>query len=367
VTHLRVDLNPLKVLEAASESIIVTTADLNSPGPFIVYANPAFEHMTGWTAAEVYGESPRLLQGEETDRSIFDDMRETLQSGGRWEGQTVNYRKDGSPFVMEWSITPVLNDELQPESYVAVQRDVTARVQAERQIAEAREAAQEAERRKMNLARYFSPRTVEILAERDEPLGKVRRQNVAVLVIDIVGFTTISENLPPERVVAILRSFYRRMTAIVFQHEGSVEHFAGDALLAVFGMPDASHKDATNASICAVEMQEELERWNTKRTMAKHNRIEACITSHYGEVVLGDIGTRRSMSYTVIGDTVNTASRMQELCRSLKLGLLVTQDLIDKATLESEKTEPTLVRFVDAGTHALRGRNRLIGVLTVEN
>ena len=138
------DPDPETILEAASESIIVTTADLDRPGPVIVYANPAFEKMTGWTAAEICGKSPRILQGEKTDFAIFSNLRSVLQSGQRWEGQTINYRKNGSEFVMEWSITPIAGRNGRPVNYVAVQRDVTARVETERRMAEARLAAQEA-------------------------------------------------------------------------------------------------------------------------------------------------------------------------------------------------------------------------------
>src|SRR3712207_2328441 len=91
-------IEPFAVLEAASESILITDADLDRPGPIIVYANPAFEQMTGWTAREVIGQSPRILQGANTDLSIFLEMRKTLESGQRWEGQTINYRKNSSQF-----------------------------------------------------------------------------------------------------------------------------------------------------------------------------------------------------------------------------------------------------------------------------
>lgn len=119
-------IEPFAVLEAASESILITDADLERPGPIIAYANPAFEQMTGWTACEVIGQSPRILQGADTDLSIFRDMRKTLDTGHRWEGQTINYRKNGSQFVMEWSITPLRSRAGQITHFVAVQRDVTA-------------------------------------------------------------------------------------------------------------------------------------------------------------------------------------------------------------------------------------------------
>jgi len=363
MASLESDINPSRVLEAASESIIVTTADLDHPGPIIVYANPAFEMMTGWAAEEIRGKSPRVLQGEKTDKSVFEDMRHILKSGGRWEGQAINCRKDGSEFVMEWSITPLCGEGGEPDYYVAVQRDVTARIEAERKIAAARAQAQEADRKKRNLARYFSPKTVEVLAERDQPLGRVRRQFVAVLIIDIIGFTAIGEKLPPERVVALLRSFYRRMAKIIFENEGSIEHFAGDALMAAFGVPDVSKHDATNAVKCVIKMMHEIERWNKKRLTAGRDRINVGITAHYGLAVLGDIGTRQSMSFTIIGDTVNTTSRIQELCRSLRVNILVTCELIEKLKLESQNDMSMLSQFVDAGAHVLRGRSQGIRVL----
>ena len=360
----RCGLDPSAILDAASESIIVTGANLESPGPTILYVNPAFERMTGWTAEQIVGESPRLLQGEKTDHSVFEGMRKTLRRGDRWEGQAVNYRRNGTEFVMEWSITPLKDARGRTTHFVAVQRDVSARVEAERHIAEAREAAHEADRKKANLARYFSPKMVEILAQRDRPLGVMRRQEIAVMFIDIVGFTAISETVAPERVVALLRSFYRRMSNVIFAHGGSIEKFAGDALMALFGVPDPSRGDATSALLSALGMMDELDRWNAKRVGSGRGAIDAGISVHFGTAVLGDIGTRESMTFTAIGDTVNTASRMQALCRDLRRRVVVSQPLVDRVREESGTDEPALARLSDGGSHRLRGRSQRIHVWT---
>jgi PAS domain S-box-containing protein len=341
----------------------VTGSDLEQPGPIIVYVNPAFERMTGWMAAEIIGKSPRLLQGAKTDHSVFETMRDALRRGDRWEGQAVNYRRDGSEFMMEWSITPLKQASGRTTHFVAVQRDVTARVEAERRIADAREAAREADRKKANLARYFSPKMVEVLAQADQPLGRVRRQQIAIMFIDIVGFTAISEMLAPERVVALVRSFYRRMSKAIFAHGGSIEKFAGDALMALFGVPEPGRCDATSALSAALGMMDELDRWNAKRIRSGREPIEAGISVHFGTAVLGDIGTRESMTFTAIGDTVNTASRMQALCRELKRRLVVSHPLIDRVRQESND-ELALARLFDAGTHRLRGRRKKIHVWT---
>ena len=348
-------VDPSAVLEAASESILVTTADLDRPGPTIIYVNPTFERMTGWAAVEVVGNSPRLLQGEKTDHSIFLGMREKLRRGNRWEGQAVNYRKNGTQFVMEWSITPLRDTAGNMTHYVAVQRDVTARVEAELRVAEAQEAARESDRKKANLARYFSPAMVETLAQRDHPLGPVRRQEVAVLFVDIVGFVAMSENLAPERVVALLRSFYQRMAKVIFAQGGSIENFSGDALMALFGVPSPTGLEATSSLHSAVNIIDEVALWNAKRIEAGRSPIDVGVSANFGMAVLGDIGTRESMSFTAIGDTINTASRMQELCRSLKSRLVVSQSLVGRACEESGNELPVLARLSVGGRHPLRG------------
>src|SRR5438128_10631636 len=95
-----------------------------------------------------------------------------------------------------------------------------------------------AERARANLARYFSPNLVDMLADRDEPLGPVRRETVAVLFADIVGFTRMAEHMAPEAVVTMLRQFHERMTAQIFACGGTVEKYIGDAIFAVFGLPN---------------------------------------------------------------------------------------------------------------------------------
>jgi PAS domain S-box-containing protein len=354
------------VLEAASESIIVTTCELEQPGPTIIYVNPAFERMTGWMAAEIVGKSPRVLQGENTDRSIFAGMRETLGRGDRWEGQAINYRKDGTQFVMEWSITPLRDDSGRVTNYVAVQRDVTARVEAERRIAQAQATARESDRRKTNLARYFSPMTAEILAQRDNPLGPVRRQQVGVLFVDIVGFVGLSEHLTPERTVALLRSFYRRMAKAIFAQGGSIENFSGDSLMALFGVPTPTEFDAANTLQSAIDMIDEMARWNGKRIKAGRSPIDVAVSANYGMAVLGDIGTRESMTFTAIGDTLNIASRMQGLCRSLKSQLVVSQSLAARAGEECGGKWPILSRLSDGGRHHLRGVTQPVQVWTCD-
>src|SRR5947199_56224 len=146
-----------------------------------------------------------------------------------------------------------------------------------------------AERARNNLSRYFSPNLVEMLAERDEPLGAVRRQTVAVLFADIVGFTRMAERLAPEAVLAMLREYHERMTAQIFACGGTVEKYIGDAILAVFGLPHATAQDAANALRCADRMLAALAGWNRVRERHEEPALAIGIGLNYGPAVIGDV------------------------------------------------------------------------------
>ena len=222
-----------------------------------------------------------------------------------------------------------------------------------------------AERARSNLSRYFSPNIVEMLAAQDEPLGAVRRQTVAVLFVDIVGFTRMAEAMPPETVVTLLREFHEHMTAQIFACGGTVEKYIGDAIMAVFGVPTPSDNDAANALICSDMMLEALDRWNAKRTQQGERPLAIGIGLNYGPAVLGDVGSEHSMSFTVIGDTVNTASRLQGLTRTLKTPLVVSGPLVDAIRAASSETAMAQVgRLLDQGEQQLRGRTAPVRVWT---
>jgi PAS domain S-box-containing protein len=363
----KIDLDPAAVIEAAAESILITTSDLDAPGPSIVYVNPAFEKMTGWSRAEVLGKSPRILQGPETDRRIFADLRDKLHGSQIWEGRALNYRKDGSEFWMEWSIVSLKNERGKVYQYIAIQRDVSARIDAEQRLQEAQAAERAAERARANLARYFSPKLVETLAAKDQPLGAVRRQNLAVLFADVVGFTRLSETLEPELVMELLRDIHGWMEKAIFRCDGSIEGYIGDAVLAIFGFPEAGDKDASNALSCAYELLTAAETWNQSRAEKGLSSINIGIGLHYGPVVLGDVGTEEYVEFTVIGDTVNTASRLQQATRTLQCDLVVGQELVKAVKDENEREDSInlLERLRPHGDLAIRGRTQAVGIWTL--
>jgi adenylate cyclase len=219
----------------------------------------------------------------------------------------------------------------------------------------------EAERERGNLARYFSPKVVDVLAERDEPLGRVRRQAVGVLFADLVGFTTLAEDKPPEEVMAMLRAFHGRMEDAVFRHGGCLEKFIGDALLATFGVPDVGVRDASDALACARGMLATLDGWNGQRAAEGLPALRMGVGLHYGQVVLGDIGSQRSMAFATVGDTINVASRLQALTRDLDATIVASGALV--AMVEREAAEVSLLEgLASQGAHTLRGRDTPIEV-----
>ncbi|CUR34452.1 putative Histidine kinase [Planktothrix tepida PCC 9214] len=120
------------VILSTNDSVVITEAEpINDPGPRIIYVNPAFTHMTGYTPEEVLGKTPRLLQGENTDRTALEQIRTALQNWQPVRVDLINYRKDGSPYWVEISIVPVADNTGGYTNWIAVQRDITARKQAE--------------------------------------------------------------------------------------------------------------------------------------------------------------------------------------------------------------------------------------------
>jgi PAS domain S-box-containing protein len=124
-------VNYLALLESSIkhdyDSILITELDLEKPGPRIVYVNDGFTKMTGYSREEVIGKTPRILQGEKTDRHVLDRLKQRLIDGQAFFGHTVNYKKDGTEFVNQWDIHPLTNKNEEVTHWVSYQRDITER------------------------------------------------------------------------------------------------------------------------------------------------------------------------------------------------------------------------------------------------
>ena len=217
------------------------------------------------------------------------------------------------------------------------------------------------ERERANLSRYFSPNMVDELAASDTPLGAVRRQNVAVLFADIVGFTGMSETRSPEQVIALLRGFHGRMEAVVFAHGGTLDKYIGDAVMATFGTPQTGPQDAIDALACAAAMADAMAAWNLERMAKGDAPVRAGIGLQYGPAVLGDTGGAHRLEFAVIGDTVNVASRLEHLTRPLDATIVAGGDLVAEVRREGGG-EALLEGFRERSDQEIPGRS---GVITV--
>ena len=219
------------------------------------------------------------------------------------------------------------------------------------------------ERERTNLARYFSPNVVEELSKNDEPLKQVRTQNIAVLFVDIIGFTAYADGRSPEEVIQTLRAFHGRMEQEVFRHSGTLDKYLGDGLMATFGTPFSGERDAMNALRCAQAMIDAVAKLNEERDMAEETKLKVGFGLHYGPVVLGDIGLNR-LEFAVIGSTVNAASRLESLTRKLNCSLVASGDIVRQAKTEEPQSIAHFESFVEQPPQSIRGIEQPIPIWT---
>ncbi len=217
-------------------------------------------------------------------------------------------------------------------------------------------AEAEAQAARVNLARYVPPDLVEDLAAQSEPFGPVRRQQATILFVDLVGFTTFAENRDPAEVIDFLRIFHARVAEEVFAHRGTLEDFIGDEVLAVFGTPAVRDDDAARAIACADSIRRSIADWNADRLGRGEEPVRIGIGLHTGEVVVGTTGTERRLKFTVIGDTVNIASRLQgatrvEACEALYS--LATLRAANRADADLVNARPIQIRGISTGISAV--------------
>ncbi len=151
-------------------------------------------------------------------------------------------------------------------------------------------------------------------------------RSISLLNIDIRGFSVIAKKIGPQKTVSMLNHFFSVMGGIVFDNHGIVDKYLGDGFLAVFGAPIPSTMDADNAIAAALEMQKSIDAINDYIIQELGEPLVIGISIHTGEVVIGNIGFDKKMDYTVIGDSVNTVFRLQNLVKPLPNGILISED-----------------------------------------
>ncbi len=190
----------------------------------------------------------------------------------------------------------------------------------------------------------------------DVALGGTRRR-ITVLFTDIRGFTALSERLRPEEVVDLLNRFFTRISTPIFRHEGTLDKFIGDAIMAFWGAPAEHQDDATRAVRAGLEMLREAEALSQELEGRYGAKLQIGIGISTGDAVVGNIGSPERMGYTAIGDAVNIASRLQDLTKEYASPILISHSTHDEAkyVFETERM----------GFVPVKGRTEPVGIYRV--
>ncbi|MCZ7651367.1 MAG: GAF domain-containing protein [Thermoanaerobaculia bacterium] len=167
------------------------------------------------------------------------------------------------------------------------------------------------------LERYHSPAVIEEILGQDfsesgPTVGRMKVAEVSVLFADLVGFTALSERLPPAEVAELLEGYFTHATEAIFAAGGTLDKFIGDCVMAFFGAPMAQPDHALRAVRAAIAIQDGIDRWNAERRQRGLPTLQARIAVNSGPVVVGDVGSASRVDYTVLGNTVNVASRLEQ-------------------------------------------------------
>jgi adenylate cyclase len=184
-------------------------------------------------------------------------------------------------------------------------------------------------RMKGTLARYMTKEIADQLMDSDgaELGGQIKE--LSILFSDIRNFTTISERLGPQETVAMLNEYFSTMVDIVFHHGGILDKFIGDAMLGVFGAPFSTDEDADKAVCTAIDMMKALKQFNAGRMLKNQETINIGIGIATDNVLVGNIGSIKRMDYTVIGDGVNLASRLEGATKFYHADILISEKTCD--------------------------------------
>ena len=179
-----------------------------------------------------------------------------------------------------------------------------------------------------------------------------------ILFCDIRGFTSISEQIKPEQVVTLLNKYFSAMEQCIVEHKGIINKYIGDAIMAIFGVPVPNENQALDAYKCSIDMKKRLIELNKELEAENLPPIKFGIGLHTGNVLAGNIGSNSRMEYTVIGDTVNVASRIESLCKEYNCDLLISETTAEEIIAYDGNSS----KLQSIGETQIRGRKTAISI-----
>jgi len=305
-------MNDLETLVGASPAIIYTTQVSGDYACTFVSENlNTIMSYAPWEMRDDKKFWVKRLHPDDSGR-VFAELDRLVGQGGG----AIEYRfrhRDGRYIWIQDTFTVMRDEEGKPKEIVGSWADISDRKRIE---AELQRLAEKVEVRnrfiRETLGRYLTDEVVDAVLE--SPAGLQvggEKRKVSMLMADLRGFTSLSERLPPERVVAMLNRYLAAMVGVIKKYHGTIDDFVGDAIFALFGAPVWKEDDAERAVACAIAMQLVMDSVNEQNRLENLPQIEMGIGVHTGQVVVGNIGSPERMKYDVIGSQVNLTSRIQ--------------------------------------------------------
>lgn len=309
----------------------------------ITTVNPAAQRIFRISAENVIGQITDEIFGGEGNEHILQLIDSAVKTGEAQSSYDYKYQLSKVDTInINVNTLPLKNRQNLSLGYVIVVQDITQQ-----------------QRLMSTLCRYVTREVAEQVLQDQGNLGLGGiRKKVTILFSDIRDFTTLSEKYPAEEIVNLLNDYFSSMINAVFKYQGTLDKFIGDAIMAVFGTPIARNDDPLRAIQTAVEMRRELKLFNERRVSQGKPAIETGIGLCDGEVVSGNIGSEQRMDYTVIGDAVNLASRLEGLSKNFEAKIL-----FNEAVYEMVKESFTCVELGVENVKGKREKVKIFGIL----
>ena len=286
--------------------------------------------------------SMRILQCDETEL-VGRDASAVFGNSNAWIAKSIDYvsqigsddfhadvdflQSDGEALSVNLTTSPLLSVEGEPIGYTLVLDDISRE-----------------KRVRSTMARYMAKEVVDKVLAAGEDALLASTHEATVLFSDIRGFATISESLGTHQTIAMLNQYFEEMVEVIFANGGILDKYIGDAIMAVFGAPVTDPYDAENAVRVATEMMQALRLFNQRQSAKDSEPIEIRIGVCTGEVVAGTIGSTKRMEYTVMGDTVNMAARLESANKYYRTEVLMSSSTVDQLSSREGLREIDVVR-----------------------
>ena len=282
--------------------------------------NKAAENIIEKLNTDIEGNSIETILGVK-NTWLYDAIEQVDKTGSEKQVSDIDLHSINSKkLAVNMSIAPLKNLEEQSSGFLAVIEDIS-----------------QEKRVRNTMARYMPGSVVEQLLEQAEENLGGSLQPVTILFSDIRGFTTRSEEIGARATVSMLNEYLSLMVDIIEEHDGILDKFIGDAIMGLFGAPFPRSDDAINSVKTAQGMLKSLGKLNSIRIKRGEFPIEIGIGINTGEVVVGNIGSAKRMDYTVIGDAVNLAARLESATKHYSSNLLISETTYERITEDMQK------------------------------